>query len=247
MTFPMAWRPAGPHAPSGAGAPMPRAYTAVREKRSVIATLAPVDMALDLGAAGGEYVPYLLERARRVVAVDLDPRRVAQLRERFRDEPRVTVVHGSADALPFAARTFGLVWASEIVEHLATLDASFRELERVCGGTIVATLPAPRSPYRYMDPTHRLRYSLASLRRDLGARPGWAYELEGLGLCLPQWVGLDGLRDGWARATRAHPWAAWTLLIRGLPLSVCSEVVSEHHGREAGRPASGGERTWDPA
>jgi SAM-dependent methyltransferase len=221
VTFPIAWRiPAEPAADAAgieregaAAGPWP--YTAVREKRALIASLPAVDVALDLGAANGEYVPHLLERARRVVAVDIDPARVAQLRERFRGERRVTVVRASADALPFATRSFGLVWASEIVEHLPTLDASLSEIERVCGGSVLATLPAPLSPYRFLDPTHRLPYSLASLRADLRARTGWSYELEGLGLCLPQWLGLDGLRERWVRASRRHPAAAWTLLVRG--------------------------------
>lgn len=195
--------------------PRQQRYTAVREKRRLIAALPPVDLALDAGAANGEYVPHLLQRARRVVAVDLDAARVAQLRARFRETENVFVVQASVDALPFRDRAFGLVWASEIVEHLPSIEASLGEFERVSDEHVVATMPAPRSPYRYLDPTHRLRYSLASLRRDLAGRRAWAYQLEGLGLCLPQWLGLDRVRDAWVAFSRRRPWAAWTLLVRG--------------------------------
>ena len=195
--------------------PRQQTYTAVWEKRRLIAGLPRVDVALDAGAANGEYIPYLLARARRVVAVDLDPLRVAQLRARYQGAANVTVVQATVDALPFADGAFGLVWASEIVEHLPTLEASLGELERVCAGRIVATLPAPLSPYRYLDPTHRLDYSRHGLVRSLAARPGWSYQLEGLGLCLPQWLGLDGLRSRWLGSSRLRRWASWTLLISG--------------------------------
>lgn len=201
-------------APRSVVDPRQRRYTAVWEKRRLIATLPRVDVALDAGAANGEYIPYLLLRASRVVAVDLDPLRVAQLRVRFAHVANVSVVQGSVDRLPFPDRAFGLVWASEIVEHLPTLGASLDEFERVSDGHIVATLPSPLGPYRYLDPTHRLPYSIGSLRRELAGRP-WVYGLEGLGLCLPQWMGFDGLRDPLVRFSRGRPWAAWTLLIHG--------------------------------
>lgn len=190
-------------------------YTAVWEKRRLIAGLPETEIALDAGAANGEYVTYLLLRAKRVVAVDLDPDRIAQLRERFRHVANVSVVQASVDALPFRDRSFGVVWASEIVEHLPSVEASLDEFERVSAGHLVATLPSPLGPYRYLDPTHRLRYSIGGLRRTLAGRSAFAYRLEGLGGCLPQWLGLGGLRRAWLGFSRPRPWAAWTLLIRG--------------------------------
>jgi hypothetical protein len=106
------------------------------------------------------------------------------------------------------------VWASEVLEHLPSLDA-LDELERTSARDVVATMPSPFSPYRYLDQTHILRYSLGTLRRSLATRKGWSYSLEGLGLCLPQWMGLDSFRERWLRVSQHRPWAAWTLLIRG--------------------------------
>jgi hypothetical protein len=195
--------------------PRQQRYTAVWEKRSLIASLPETDIALDAGAANGEYVMHLLTRARRVVAVDLDPARVAQLRTRFAHVENVSVVQASVDALPFRDRAFGIVWASEIVEHLTSVEASLDEFERVSDAHLIATLPSPLGPYRYLDPTHRLRYSIGGLRRALMGRQRWDYRLEGLGGCLPQWLGLARLRSAWLGFSRTRPWAAWTLLVRG--------------------------------
>ncbi len=200
--------------PAGENGARRRSYSAVWEKRRLIAALPEVALALDAGAGGGEYVPHLLLRARRVLALDNDPVRVAQLRARFRHVKNVWVVQGSVDALPFRDGAFDLVWASEVIEHLPTLG-SLDEFERVSRRDVVATMPSPTGPYRYIDPTHVLRYSIGGLRRELARRAGWSYALEGFGLCLPQWMGLDRLRDRWLALSRRRPWAAWTLLVRG--------------------------------
>ena len=197
-----------------------RGYTAVWEKRRLIASLPDVDWILDAGAGGGEYVPYLIVRGKRVIAMDIDPVRVQQLRRRFAHVPNVHVVQASADALPFKDRGFGVVWGSEIVEHLPTIDASLDEFQRVSARTVVATLPSPLGPYRYLDRSHVLRYSIGSLSRSVATRPGWRYELEGFGLCLPQWVGLDRFREAWLSFTRTRRWAAWTLLLRAERIAV---------------------------
>ena len=191
-----------------------RGYTAVWEKRRLIATLPNADWILDAGAGGGEYVPHLLIRGKRVIAMDIDPVRVRQLQRRFAHVPNVFVVQASIDALPFADRSVGVAWASEIVEHLPTLEASLDELERVSSGTLIATLPSPLGPYRYLDRSHVLPYSIGSVGRAVRARSGWRYEFHGFGLCLPQWIGLDRFRDAWLHFTRTRPWAAWTLLLR---------------------------------
>jgi glycosyltransferase involved in cell wall biosynthesis/SAM-dependent methyltransferase len=191
-----------------------RRYTAVWEKRRLIASLAEGGLALDAGSGGGEYVPHLLLRNRRVVALDNDSARVQGLVHRFGHVGNVWIVQASVDALPFRSGSFETVWASEVLEHLPSLDA-LAELERVSAREVIATMPSPLGPYRYLDRSHVLHYSIGSLRRALDARSGWSYSLEGLGLCLPQWMGLDQLRERWVALSRERPWAAWTVLIRG--------------------------------
>ena len=208
-----------------------RRYTAVWEKRQLIASLSAGRLALDAGSGGGEYVPYLLLRSQRVVALDNDAARVQGLHHRFGHVGNVWIVQASVDALPFRSGTFETVWASEVLEHMRSLDA-LAELERVSARDVIATMPAPFSPYRYLDPTHVLKYSIGSLRKALRERSGWSYTLEGLGLCLPQWMGLDRLREGWMTLSRERPWAAWTLLIRGSRSGTDPGSAEEHHARE---------------
>jgi len=191
-----------------------RPYTAVWEKLSLIGSLRVDGRVLDVGAADGQYVEPWRARSGEVVAVDIDLTRIAQLRERYRGVSGVRIVRGSIEQLPFRDRSFDVVWASEILEHLPTLDA-LGELERVSDRLVVATMPSPLGPYRYLDRTHVLRYSVSSLRHALDVRAGWRYRLEGLGGCLPAWVPARGIRPAWLRLSRGRPELAWTLLIRG--------------------------------
>lgn len=196
----------------------PRAYTAVSEKLELIAATPRAQRVLDVGAADGQYVAAWHDRAHAVVAVDLDLSRIAQLHARFARAAGVSIVRASVERLPFADGSFDVVWASEILEHLTSLRA-LDELERVGSSEILVTLPSPTGPYRYLDRSHVLRYSLSSLRQELSARDRWRYRLHGLGGCLPAWMALGPVRRAWLAASRDRPALAWTLLIHGKRLS----------------------------
>jgi Methyltransferase domain len=191
-----------------------RPYTAVWEKLSLIAATGVNGVVLDVGAADGQYVEPWRVRGGGVVAVDVDDARIAQLHERCGSAPEVRVVQASIERLPFIDRSFDVVWASEILEHLPTLGA-LGELERVSARLVVATMPSPLGPYRYLDRTHVLPYSIGSLRRALEGRAGWRYRLEGLGGCLPAWAHVGPIRPAWLRLSRTRPALAWTLVIFG--------------------------------
>lgn len=191
-----------------------RPYTAVWEKLSLIASLRVGGRVLDVGAADGQYIAPWQARGNEVVAVDVDDTRISQLRERYGSAPGVRIVQASIERLPFTDRSFDVVWASEILEHLETFEA-LNELERVSDRLIVATLPSPLGPYRYLDRTHLLRYSIASLAGELDRRDGWHYRLEGLGGCLPAWARVGPIRQAWLRLSRTRPMLAWTLLVLG--------------------------------
>lgn len=167
------------------------------------------DDLLDLGAGDGGYLPYLARKAKRVVAVDISRDLCNTMKQRGFE-----AVMADAMAIPFKDGAFECVWGSEIVEHMPSLDI-FGEIERVCRRTIVVTMPNPVSPHFKRDPTHILRYSVASLARYLRSRDarGWRYRLRGLGF---YWI--PG--PMWFKALTRHityylPWLSPTISVTG--------------------------------
>jgi 23S rRNA (adenine-N6)-dimethyltransferase len=66
----------------------------------------PGELVLDIGAGEGALTAHLVRAEAQVVAVELNPRRAAALRERF---PGITVVQADATALRLPARPFRVV------------------------------------------------------------------------------------------------------------------------------------------
>lgn len=58
---------------------------------------------VEIGPGDGALTSILVKSSRRVAAIEIDPLRAAQLRERFRDEPGFVLVEGDALARPLAA------------------------------------------------------------------------------------------------------------------------------------------------
>jgi 16S rRNA (adenine1518-N6/adenine1519-N6)-dimethyltransferase len=59
-------------------------------------------LVIEIGPGRGALTRWLLERAGRVVAIEIDPRLAAELRERFRGEERLEVVEADVLATPLA-------------------------------------------------------------------------------------------------------------------------------------------------
>jgi 23S rRNA (adenine-N6)-dimethyltransferase len=72
------------------------------------ADVGPGDLVLDVGAGTGAITAQLLRRGASVVAIELHPRRVHELRERFAGRP-VTVVRADASDLRLPRRPFKVV------------------------------------------------------------------------------------------------------------------------------------------
>jgi 23S rRNA (adenine-N6)-dimethyltransferase len=91
--------------------PLPRSRHFLRSRSLAAAIVAgadisPRDLVVDIGAGSGRLTAELAQAARRVVAIELDPRLAAGLRGRW---PNVDVVAGDALSLPFPDEPFRVV------------------------------------------------------------------------------------------------------------------------------------------
>lgn len=77
----------------------------------------------------------------------------------------ITAEFGDVTALRFDDRSFELVLAIEVLEHVPDVDAALREIARVCNGAVV--LSVPFEPIWRIGNMVRGRYL-----RDLGNTPG---------------------------------------------------------------------------
>jgi SAM-dependent methyltransferase len=178
---------------------------------------------LDLGCGDGLLSAAIAAQGAEVVGADVAEAALARARVRC---PEVTFVRVPVDGpLPFADASFELVWASEVIEHVADTAAWLSEVRRVLapGGTLALTTPAHSRLHvllggveRYSDPLgdHLHLYTRRSLRallRELGfdeIQVRAAAGLPGLRALLlasarrPP-LRLAGLAAGVARAPRA--------------------------------------------
>jgi 16S rRNA (adenine1518-N6/adenine1519-N6)-dimethyltransferase len=69
----------------------------ILERIAAAACPHPVDLVLEIGPGRGALTEKLLQRAARVIAIELDPFLVEHLRQKFAGEPRLQVIH--ADVL----------------------------------------------------------------------------------------------------------------------------------------------------
>jgi SAM-dependent methyltransferase len=152
------------------------------------------DRALDLGCGAGAFTAVLAGAGTDVVGVDVAE---AALRRARSAHPELDFRLAQPDGpLPFDDGTFDLVWASEVVEHIADTEGWLREVLRVLapGGRLLVTTPnhpraalAVRGIERYSEPfgDHLHLYtrrSLSATLNELGFQPVEVRALGGLPL-----------------------------------------------------------------
>jgi SAM-dependent methyltransferase len=102
------------------------------------------DDLLEIGPGPGAATAVLRERVRRLTAVESDPDLAARLKDRFADDPSVTVQHADATDLPFADGGFDAAASFTMLHHVPSVelqDRLFAEVARVLrpGGVFFGT------------------------------------------------------------------------------------------------------------
>jgi SAM-dependent methyltransferase len=121
----------------------------------LLAEVGSGDHVLDLGCGTGEFAAQMAEAGARVVGVDVAEAALERARSRHPGlDFRRTPIDGP---LPFQDNAFDLVWASEVIEHIADTARFLSEVRRVLrpSGRLLLTTPSHG----------RLRLALAGVER----------------------------------------------------------------------------------
>lgn len=128
------------------------------------------DRLLDIGCADGTYTRRLRAGFTLTDAIDIEPERLADFRERigFGERLGLRIHEMSADELEFDDDRFDMVTAIEVLEHVADLDGTLSEVHRVLklGGRFCVTTPNRWFPFETHGPI------IAGKRRRSWVAPG---------------------------------------------------------------------------
>ena len=99
------------------------------------------DRVLDLGCGDGAFTAVLVQAGAAVTGVDVAAEAVRRARERAPQAQIEQVAEGAA--LPLAEDAFDVVWAGEVLEHVADVVGLLADVRRVLrwGGTLLVTTP----------------------------------------------------------------------------------------------------------
>lgn len=154
----------------------PAAPELAARRRFLLPEVRPGERALDLGCGEGSFTAELLRAGARVVGADIAQAALDRARAHHPElELRKLKLDGP---LPFADNEFSLVWASEVIEHVADTARWLSEVRRVLApqGRLLLTTPAHGrlrllvgGIARYSEPLgdHLHLYAAGSLRRLL--------------------------------------------------------------------------------
>jgi len=112
-----------------------------------------IQHALDAGCGTGPYTRTLIDRAKKVSALDCSTVKIAALRRRLGHLSHLSLYEGSATDLPFENKQFDLVIHCEVLEHIHDDRKVLSELFRVLqpSGRLVISVPVPPAPIEDKD------------------------------------------------------------------------------------------------
>ncbi|MBA3327467.1 MAG: class I SAM-dependent methyltransferase [Solirubrobacterales bacterium] len=174
--------------------PYKRAFDA-RERRLLRHHLQETGRALEVGAGTGRLTDELLGVADEVLAVDLSPGMLGQLRDKHPDEPRLRTQIGDVFSLHEVPGygTFDAVLSMRMVPHLERIEDA---LEQLAG----AVRPGGRLMFDFWNPrsyTYRKKRKAKAFIRYVDAREAKAL-VAGAGLELERLTGA-GFKSPWLR------------------------------------------------
>jgi len=201
--------------------------------------LAGGETALDVGCNVGAHTAFAAKQGLRVIGFDVDRRALVHARYVLGEQPALIVRASAEEAFPVADASCDRVLAFDVIEHLRDPDHLLAEIARVlrADGLLLLTAPNAETTWKkryraagldsFADPTHRVEYTRAGLRKTLVAA-GFAVVREEpivLDTPLAPWYDLLGacslrlyarLADRKRRAALARPddSTGWRLVAR---------------------------------
>jgi ubiquinone/menaquinone biosynthesis C-methylase UbiE len=112
-----------------------------RRRAFLLEHVASGHRALDLGCGDGAFAAVLLDAGCEVTMADVAGEALRRARARAPGAEAVALVEGAP--LPFGEDAFDVVWAGEVLEHVADVVGLLAEVRRVLrwGGRLLATTP----------------------------------------------------------------------------------------------------------
>jgi len=149
-----------------------------RKIRLIEKEIDQVDSIIDLGCGNGNYAKALRLKCRKLIGIDMsvDLAHHCRLLDVYDEILQTTVPPIKADD-----NSVDILFASEVLEHVADLKGMRAEMDRVSRKKIILTVPNPIYPFFYEDPTHVLKYSIKSLVHELNKSKKFKFKARGLG------------------------------------------------------------------
>lgn len=104
---------------------------------------------LDVGCGNGFITELIAPGFDEVVGIDVEKERLQDFRSRCTLRQNFRILLMSADKIHFPSGFFSLITCFEVLEHVADLDATVKEMIRACssGGVIVVSTPQVWFPF----------------------------------------------------------------------------------------------------
>lgn len=103
--------------------------------------LPPATPVIEVGCGDASFTTDLAKHFSGVIAIDISEGQIAENRQKF---PGIVFQqHDVSQRFPFADASFGVVWCSEVLEHLFDPEFALREMHRILrpGGRLLVTVP----------------------------------------------------------------------------------------------------------